>query len=159
MTPNGQAGGHHRRAAVDGQFLDFLGGHGLPEGGVFGIEKGRVGGDFHRGGDVADIQFEIDHRMVAGADIYALAEGCFEARRLHGDIVFAGQKERGGVLAGVVGNGGDLGAGLGFGDRHLRPGDSGAGGIGDRAADGAAEFLSEERGGKKQCERVQRTWS
>ena len=74
MTPRDKRGGHHGRAAVDGQLLDFLGGDGLADGGVFGIEQRGIGGDFHRRGDVAHVETHVDYRVVARADVHTFSE-------------------------------------------------------------------------------------
>ena len=139
----GKRGGHHWRAAVDGQLFDFLGGDGLADGGVFGIELRSVGGDFHRSGDVADIETHVDYRVIARADVDSLPGEGFEARRLHRDIVIAGEQERSGILAGRVRNGRDLGASVDFGNDDFGSGNRRSRGIGHCAADGAAKFLGE----------------
>jgi hypothetical protein len=139
----GQRRRHHGRSAIDGQFFDFLGGNGLAQGGVIGVEERRVGGHFHRRGHVADVESHVDDRMIIRPHVHSLAKGGFEARHLHGDVVVARQEKRSHISAGGIGNRGYPRTRVRFRDGQLGPRDGGAGGISNNAADGAAKFLSE----------------
>ena len=118
-----QGGQRHRSAAVERQVFHLFGGDRLAGGRVFGIELRGIGGHLHGLRDLADIQADVDHRMVARAHVHALADEFLEPLHLSGDIVIAGQKERRGVLAAGIGERFIPGAGVSFGDGDFGSGD------------------------------------
>ena len=111
-TPIASEASTKRSASVERQILHFFGGDRLADRSVFGVDQRHVGRDFDRLRGVADFERDIDHRVIARADVNGLADELFKARGFHSDLIVAGQQEGRGVTAVGVGLRLDLGAGV-----------------------------------------------
>ncbi len=137
---------------LSGSILHFLGGDGLADGGVFGVEQGRVGRHLHGSGGVSDRQPEIDDGVVTRANLNAPPDKLLEPVDGGDKVVLPRRQERQGVLAGGFGDRLDFGSGANLGGHDFGAGHGGSSRVRDGSADGAAKFLAESGQGQQGAE-------
>ena len=130
-----QAGQGDEGAAVQRQLHDLLVLDDGTETAGFGADDRRVAGDRHLFADVADAQFEIDARLLAGGDMNAAAADRLEPRQLDVDAILAGRQARCAVDAVAGRDDGPLAVGGDFGNGDGGAGHRGAGRVFDDAGD------------------------
>ena len=112
-------------AAVEREFNDAAVFDDGADGGVFRLERNRVGDNFNGFGDAADVEFEILADLRGGFQAQGLHDPGAEARFFTADRIVADGQEGEGVVPGFIGLGGQGDVGAQIGRHHVSGGDGG----------------------------------
>ena len=93
---------HERVARVERHFRDLLRGDDAAAAGALRFEHRRFGGDFHRVGDGADFQSDVDTGDLGGFERHVVADELLESLRRRRQLVNAGAEQRDRIRAGIV---------------------------------------------------------
>ncbi len=135
-------------AAVEGNLGDFDGRDDIALGHVFGVdETDVVGGDGDGGGDVANLELNVEAGGLVGLQLEVLLGGGLEAGHGDGHVIQTGIERGDGVLALAGGGDGPDLVSAGVADGHGGAGDDGARDVGDAADESGGRRLRVHRAG------------